>query len=259
LLTAQASPAKRAAAEKAAEIVAEAVESGSVSRLGVGTGSTTRLALQLLAERLGVERLGRLRLYASSLDTLLAIRGMGLEAYTAIPRGGLDLYFDGADEVAVEAGSCMILKGRGAAMTREKLLAYNSRRVIIVVDETKLSRSLGEKGRPLPVEVLPAAVEAVVWALEARGVPARPRGGCGCRDGPAVTDNCGVVVDVEPWGRMDVFEVEAFLETMPGVVEHGLFIGYADEVVVGRRDGSAGVVECRRTRVNPGLRRGWPS
>ena len=211
------------------------------------------MVLEEAASRGLVEKLRGLRVYASSLDTLLALRRLGVEASLHLPPEPLDVYIDGADEVAFEAGACWILKGRGAAMTREKILAYNSRHVVIVVDESKLSRRLGSLGKPLPVEALPTAFEAVAAALRARGLEAQPRAGCGCRDGPAVTDNCGVVVDVRGWEKLDPLELEALLETMPGVVEHGLFTGYADEVVVGYAGGRAERRPCRRTRRRPGV------
>jgi ribose 5-phosphate isomerase A len=202
----------------------------------------------LASDREALQLLRRVRLYASSLDTLYKLRRLGLEAYETLPPEPLDVYFDGADEVSVEAGICMAVKGRGAAMTREKILAFNSRYTILVVDETKLSRRLGEKGKPVPIEVLPPAVQPVCRMLESRGVKAEVRGGCACRDGPALTDNGGIVVDTWPWGVMSVFEYESLLDTTPGIVGHGLFIGYMDAVIVGFSRGDAGVYECKRTR-----------
>ncbi len=245
--------AKLAAAKAAARLIAERL--GGVERLGVGTGSTTRLTLQALLEEERDALRGK-RLYASSLDTLLALRSMGLEASLTLPPGGLDLYFDGADEVSFEANTCMVIKGRGAAMTREKLLAYNSRHVVIVVDESKVSERIGEKRKPLPVEVLPDALAPVLEALRAYGLRAEPRNGCGCRDGPAVTDNGGVVIDV--WGveRLGLLRLESIIDSIPGVIGHGAFAGYVDEIVVGSASGSE-VRRCRRTRINPALRPGW--
>lgn len=252
-----ANPAKQAAARLAAERLQQLLETlpeGEQPRIGVGTGSTTRLALEALAgSGEGLRLLRGARLYASSLDTLLALRRLGLEAQLSLPPQGLHLYFDGADEVSFEANTCLIIKGRGAAMTREKILAYNSRYTMIVVDESKLSSSLGEKGKPLPVEVHPDALEPVLAALRALGVRAEPRLGCGCRDGPAVTDNCGVVIDTWPWGRYELLRFEAVLDSIPGVIGHGAFAGYVDEVVVGRSGGDGWVRACRRTRRNPGL------
>lgn len=245
---------KRVAASAAAALLLEEVLPRA-ERVGVGTGSTTRLVVEEILSR-EPEALRGKRLYASSLDTLLFLEERGLEASLRVPRGGLDAYFDGADEVSFEAGTCMVVKGRGAAMTREKILAYNSRYVLLVVDESKVSGEVGEKGKPLPVEVLPDALTAVVEALRAMGLRAEPRGGCGCRDGPAVTDNGCIVVDVYGLEKLDVLRLESLVDSIPGVVGSGAFTGYVDEVVVGREDGSWERRKCRRTRMNPALRRG---
>jgi len=242
----KAAPAKARAAEAAYKHLKRFLE--GAERVGVGTGSTVRLVLEnLLSDPETRSLLEGARLYASSLDTLLYLRSRGLDVSQLLPRESLDIYFDGADEVAVQSGVCMAVKGRGAAMTREKILAYNSKYTLIVVDETKLSKALGEKRKPVPVEVLPPALDPLLALLESRGVEARVRDECGCRDGPTVTDNYGLVVDTWPWGRINIFEYESLLDTTPGVVGHGLFIGYMDEIIVGYQN-EARILRCRRTR-----------
>ncbi len=241
-----AAPAKLNAARAAYEHLRDVLR--EARRVGVGTGSTVKLVLEsLLRDPETRAALERAELYASSLDTLLTLQAYGLKAHTMLPRDPLDVYFDGADEVAIQAGMCMAVKGRGAAMTREKILAFNSTYTLLVVDESKLSHNLGEKGKPVPVEVLLPALHPVISMLEKRGVKAEVRGDCRCRDGPAITDNYGVVVDTWPWGRIGVFEYESLLDTTPGVVGHGLFIGYMDEIIVGY-PGEAKLFKCRRTR-----------
>jgi len=250
--------AKQVAASAAARRLLDTGLLARAERVGVGTGSTTRLVVEKLLELDPAALRGR-RLYASSRDTLLFLEGLGLEASLQVPPQGLDVYFDGADEVSFEANTCMVVKGRGAAMLREKLLAYNSRYVVIVVDEGKVSERLGEKGKPLPVEVHPDALSAVVAALRAMGLRAEPRAGCGCRDGPACTDNCGLVVDVWGLDRYSLLRLESMVEAVPGVYASGAFAGYVDEVVVGHGDGGSEVRRCRRTRVNPAIRGSAPS
>jgi ribose 5-phosphate isomerase A len=242
---------KQVAAEAAAKLLLEK-HLPSAERVGIGTGSTTRMVVEKLLELDPSSLRGR-RLYASSRDTQLFLESLWLEASLYVPRAGVDVYFDGADEVSFEAGTCMLIKGRGAAMLREKMLAYNSRHVVIVVDEGKVSQRLGEKGKPLPVEVHPDAASAVVAALEALGLRASIRAGCGCRDGPACTDNGGVVVDVWGFNGYDLLRLESIVETIPGVYGSGAFAGYVDEVVVGYGDGRSVVKRCRRTRRNPAL------
>ena len=247
-----ASLAKQVAAEKALSLLRDRL--ANATKIGVGTGSTVTKIVELIMDDPELSRVMRTaRVYASSLATLLTLRRYGVEAYSYAPSGGLDVYFDGADEVAVGASDCMLVKGRGAAMVREKILAYNSRYTLIVVDESKVSSSLGEKGKPVPVEVLEYALEPLLDELSARGIRAEVRGGCGCRDGPALSDNSGIVVDTWPWSVIGPEQYEALLDAVPGVIGHGLFIGYADAIVVGRGDGGSVVYSCRRTRRNPAL------
>ncbi len=236
--------AKRVAAREAARVVAEALPEARV--VGVGTGSTVKLVVEeLLADPEARRLLESRLLVASSYDTLLYLSSRGLRATLQIPGEGIDVYFDGADEVVLEDECCMV-KGRGAAMVREKLLAFYSSYSIAVVDESKVSRSLGDKGKPVPVEVLPPAIEAFTAYMKALGVEVRVRT-CDCKDGPAVTDNGGLVVDTWPWGRMGPREYARLLDGTPGVVGHGIFCGYFDLVVVGCSDGRAWRGECKRT------------
>ena len=246
------SKAKQIAARKAATLIAERLS--RVRRLGVGTGSTVRLVLEyLFSNEEYKELLMEKDIYVSSLDTFFVLRRLGLEPSLYLPRDGLDLYFDGADEVAIsENGDCGVIKGRGAALTREKILAYNSREVIIVVDESKLARELGEHNKPLPIEVVPAAADAVLAFLESRGVRAVLRDECKCRDGPAISDNYGLIIDSWPWDMYSLRDFIEELEKVPGVIEHGFFGGLIDEVIVGYSD-EARILRCRRTRRNPAL------
>ncbi len=240
-----ASEAKVRAAKEAANIIVKKLKPGM--RLGVGTGSTVRLVVDYLLSIPNAKQLLReIEVYVSSLDTLLYLQEKGVNAKQVLPRGGLDLYFDGADEVAIHAGMCQAVKGRGAAMTREKILAYASHYSILVVDESKISKNLGDKGKPVPVEVLQPALSILLDTLDSYGVETALRT-CDCRDGPALTDNNGIVVDTWPWGRLEPLRYEGILDTIPGVIGHGLFIGYFDTVIVGYQDDSA-IYECKRTR-----------
>ncbi len=246
------SKAKQIAAQMAAMLVAKRLS--KIKRLGVGTGSTVKLVLQyLLSDKEYRQLLVDISIYVSSLDTFFALRGLGVEPSLYVPRTGLDLYFDGADEVVIAGrGDCSAIKGRGAALTREKILAYNSREVIIVVDESKLAQRLGEHGKPLPIEVVPAAADAVLAFLESRGIRAALRGECKCRDGPAISDNYGLIIDSWPWDTYPVNDFVEELERVPGVIEHGFFGGLIDKVVVGYGS-EARIFECTRTQRNPAL------
>ncbi len=246
------SKAKQIAAREAATLIAERLP--RLSRLGVGTGSTVKLVLEyLLSDEKHKQLLMEKDIYVSSLDTFFTLRRLGLKPSLYPPRNGLDLYFDGADEVAIsEKGDCGIIKGRGAALTREKILAYNSREVIIVIDESKLAHRLGEHNKPLPIEVVPIAADAVLAVLESMGVRASLRDECRCRDGPAISDNYGLIIDSWPW---DTYSLKDFIEELkkvPGVIEHGFFGGLVNQVVVGYSD-EARILRCRRTKKNPAL------
>ncbi len=240
------SKAKENAARKMYTILRELIP--RASSIGIGTGSTVRLVLQyLLSDPDTRSTLEARDLYASSMDTLLFLEENGLHASLFLPATGLDIYFDGADEVAIHSGKiCQAVKGRGAAHTLEKIYAYSSRTVYLVIDDSKLSKNLGEKGKPVPVETHPAAYRLVRSILESQGVRVEERK-CNCRDGPTVTDSGGLVLDTWPWKVYDPYRYEGVLDTIPGVIGHGLFIGYMDYVVVGS-NGGASVYECKRTR-----------
>jgi len=246
------SEAKLVAARKAAELVSEKLE--YVETLGIGTGSTVKLVVEHLLRNDAVRStLRRRNIYASSLDTLFFLRAHGLEPSPYIPGSGIDLYFDGADEIVVDPG-CYVVKGRGAALTREKIFAYNSREVIIVVDESKLSPRLGGLGKPLPVEVLPEAVDAVISFIKSKGIRVSIRNECKCRDGPALSDNHGVILDVWPWSLVEPRKFIEELERVPGVIEHGFFHGLVDEIVIGYTNGPR-LHKCQRTVINPAILR----
>jgi len=225
-------------------------------RIGIGTGSTVKLVLSRMLEDELIGSLMKTKLlYVSSLDTLIFLRRYGLDAYLYLPRDGLDLYLDGADEVSFEAGSCMVLKGRGAAMTLEKILAYNSKYSVVLIDESKVSSQLGEKSKPVPLEVMPHVLEPVIEILKARGVRAEIRGECRCRDGPACSDAGGYVIDTWPWKVIEPIEYESLLDTIPGVISHGLFIGYIDKVLIGYSNREVEERVCKRTRIALHLRK----
>ncbi|HIC99305.1 MAG TPA: ribose 5-phosphate isomerase A [Pyrodictiaceae archaeon] len=239
------SKAKEIAAERAYQIVKQMLD--RIQVLGIGTGSTVKLVINKLLDDARVrKRLSSMKVIASSLDTLYLLEEAGVHASLEVPADGIDLYFDGADEVAVGKHSvCQVLKGRGGAMVREKLLAFYSKEALLVVDESKISHVLGEKNKPVPVEVMADALQAVRRFLEGHGVKVVVRQGSG-KDGPVISDNGNPILDTWPW-HMPVHRYEALLDTIPGVVGHGIFLGYFNRVVVGYKDGVEEYT-CRRTR-----------
>ena len=178
----------------------------------------------------------KVRCIPTSRETEGLARGLGLPLTDFSEVGELDLAIDGADEVDPK---CNLIKGGGGALLREKIVASASSRVIIVVDETKLVDHLG--AFPLPVEVLPFGWQRTLRRLERLGCKAalRERGG-----EPFLTDNGNYILDCR-FGRIDDPPgLEQEIDLIPGVVESGLFLGLADLVLVGRREGMVEEIPC---------------
>jgi ribose 5-phosphate isomerase A len=213
---------KKMAAEKAVEYV----EDGLV--VGLGTGSTVEYTLKKLGEMVkdGLKITG----IPSSLKTkkLAAEYGIPLADIDEYPE--IDLTIDGADEVD---SNLNLIKGGGGALTREKIIAYHSKKEIIVVDETKIVKGLG-CDFPLPVEVTKYGWVATKKSLEDLGCVAELRK---IIDEPFITDNSNYILDCD-FGKIDEPSyLEKEINLIPGVVENGLFIDLVDEVIVGSKQG----------------------
>lgn len=229
--------AKEAVAREALKILM----SGDYRLVGVGTGSTVEKLVNFLAGE--AELVGKRLFVPSSLDTALKLKRIGASVIHPHVVSKIDVYFDGADEVDGEGN---MIKGGGAALTTEKVLSYASSYNVFLVDYTKLSRRLGEK-RPIPVEVLPHAISVVSEKLSRLGLEHKIRESTGGKYGPVTTDIGGVVIDVIAPPGIGLEELESLLESIPGVVATGLFLGYADELLVGYPD-RVERVKVRRAR-----------
>lgn len=223
--------AKRHAAAAAVDLV----EDGMV--LGLGTGSTANLMLARLAERV---RGGlKVRGVPTSVATMELARHLDIPLTTLDDDLALDLTLDGADEVDPEF---RLIKGLGGALLREKVVAAASKRLAIMVDESKVVKQLGTKA-PLPVEVVRFAwrpAQERVRALGCEPVLRRAKEG-----EPFVSDNGNLILDCRfAEGIAEPERLEAQVNNLPGVVENGLFLGMATEVVVGTQAGAR--VERRR-------------
>lgn len=210
--------------EQAARYAASLVEPGMT--VGLGSGSTAELAVRALAERV---RSGlRIVTVATSQRTARLARRVGLELQEPEEVERIDLAIDGADEV--EERSLALLKGRGGALVREKLVARVAARVVIVVDETKLVPQLGTR-HPVPVEVVPFGWNWCARWLEEMGGTVALR----CReDGrPFRSDNGNFILDVWFGPIAEPQKLAEAVKRLPGVVDHGLFLDLADLVVVG--------------------------
>ncbi len=218
---------KRAAGVQAAELV----DSGM--RLGLGTGSTVAHLLVALAERLNGGALSDVVAVPTSLRTAREARELGIPLTSLTETPFLDLTIDGADEV--DPGLNLI-KGLGGALVREKIVAQASRRLAIMVDDGKMVTALGTRC-PVPVEVVQFGWEVHAPFVESCGADPVLRVG---PDGePMVTDNGNYIIDCHfPDGIGDAEGFERAIRARAGVVESGLFLGMATEVLV---SGPAGV------------------
>jgi ribose 5-phosphate isomerase A len=223
---------KRAAAAKSLDYV----EAGQI--VGLGSGSTAALAVQMLAERV---RAG------------LAIRGVATSAATRrLAEAGripllplaqvtrLDLTIDGADEVDPEL---QLIKGGGAALLHEKIVAFASDRLIIIVDSSKLVPRLGAFS--LPVEVVPAARRLLAERLRALGCTPTLRLQAGASE-PLVTEEGNHLLDCAFGEIPDPRHLARTLADLPGVVEHGLFVDMAHLVIVGRGEATEVLTRGRK-------------
>lgn len=211
----------------AAAVAVEYVQNNM--RLGLGTGSTTEFALRFLSER--VKQGLRVTGVPSSIATAKLARRLKIPLVAdegAFKK--IDLTIDGADEVDAQLN---LIKGGGGALTREKIIASRSDRVIIIVDEKKRVAQLGKF--PLPVEVLPFGWESTAALLRALGarVALREKEAKAFR-----TDNGNFILDCTFRGIAEPARLAAQIKALTGVVEAGLFIGLADLVIVGKKDGS---------------------
>jgi ribose 5-phosphate isomerase A len=212
---------KRAAAEKALELVRDGM------LLGLGSGSTANYFTE------GVGRLiasgMKLRGVPSSRRTAELAAANGIPVVTELV-GLIDLAVDGADEVDPALN---LIKGRGGALFREKVVAAASKRFVVVVDESKMVETLGVG--VLPVEVLPFLWRTTADRLIALGATLVVRGG---EEAPFITDNGNLILDLTiAEGVKDAGALATAIKTTTGVVEHGLFAGMADTCIVASSEG----------------------
>jgi len=219
---------KRAAAARAVEFVRPGM------RVGLGTGSTARCFVELLAERVraGLDVLA----VPTSEATRLDAERLGIPLSTLEDTPQLDITVDGADEIDPDLN---LIKGGGGALLREKIVASASARLIVIADQRKWVRVLGRF--PLPIEVVPFGLAVIRAAVEAACAAAGSPGPALLRrnkDGHAfVTDGGHWILDAALGRISDPRELAARLRAITGVVEHGLFIGLARTALVAGETG----------------------
>lgn len=206
---------------------ANEVKDGQI--LGLGTGSTTHYFIEKVGKRVadeGIEVMG----IPTSYQSFLLAKKWNIPV-TSLDEHEIDLAVDGADEIDPDLN---LIKGGGAAHTLEKIVDYSAKELIIIADESKLVDTLG--AFPLPVEIIPESVSPVFKALKDIGGKPEIRMGQ-LKDGPVITDNGNFVVDIEFGEIANPISMEKELNTIPGVVENGLFTEMVDKVIIGGKDG----------------------
>jgi ribose 5-phosphate isomerase A len=214
------------AKKKAAYEAVQHVKDGFI--VGLGSGSTAAYAIEALGERIKRERISVLGVPTSYQAFLLAVEH-GIAVTTLEEHPIIDVDIDGADQIDPKLN---LIKGMGAALAREKIVASASKQNIIIADASKKVKALGENNHPVPVEVLPFAITFVKRRIEAAGGKAVLREGKS-KLGPVITDNGNAIIDAVFGVINNAAELEQKLKMIPGVVETGLFTHLADTAYVG--------------------------
>lgn len=213
----------------AAIAAAQAVESGMV--LGLGTGSTAFYLVNEIGRRMAEEGL-RVSAMATSEKTAGQARALKIPLLSFADRTDIDLTIDGADEVL--PGPLYLIKGHGGALLREKIVASSSRRMIVIVDESKIVAKLGAT-MAVPVEVVPFGWESTQKKLQNLGAKTQLR--ITETGAPFVTDGGHYIVNCDFGAMEDPRETAHHLDHVVGAVEHGLFLKFASKVYVGGPQG----------------------
>jgi ribose 5-phosphate isomerase A len=224
-LKANLEPIQEAKKEAALEAVKH-VKDGFI--VGLGSGSTAAFAIEAIGERIKHEKLRVMGIPTSYQAFLLAVE-CGIPITTLDEHQLIDVTIDGADQITPEL---FLIKGMGAALAREKIVAAVSKLNIIIADEKKKVKVLGENNQSVPIEVLPFAISLVKRKII--NVGGRPvlREGKG-KLGPVITDNGNAILDSYFGEIAKPAELEVKLKMIPGVVETGFFVGLTDIAYIG--------------------------
>ncbi|MEC7839314.1 MAG: ribose-5-phosphate isomerase RpiA [Chlamydiota bacterium] len=216
--------AKQAVGKKAAEMV----EDGML--VGLGTGTTSACFIDSLIERCR-QGLNIQAVATSQRSEKQALHG-GINIIDVNSTTYLDICFDGADEIDPDK---QMIKGGGGALLREKIVASMSKKMIVMVDESKCVTKLGKF--PLPIEIIPFGFPSTIEQIQALGFKGQIR--TTGRDYKYITDSGHYIYDIVlPSNEVTLQEVHRSLINIPGVIETGLFLGFADSVIIGKADGS---------------------
>lgn len=206
---------------------AELVKDGDI--VGLGTGSTTHYFIEKLGKRIKEEEM-EIKGIPTSYQSFLLAKDSGI-TITTLEEYSIDIAVDGADEVDNQLN---LIKGGGAAHTLEKIVDESADRFVVIVDDSKIVETLGKF--PVPLEVIPEARRTVSDHVKKyNGIPVLRM--AERKDGPVITDNGNFILDVNFGSVEDPEYLEKELNSIPGVVENGIFAGIVDEVIVGTKEG----------------------
>ncbi|MGL6298556.1 MAG: ribose-5-phosphate isomerase RpiA [Methanobacteriaceae archaeon] len=211
----------------AAIAAAEEIKDGMI--VGLGTGSTTHYFIEKLGE---IARNNHWEIMGvpTSYQSFLLAKEQGI-AITTLDEHDIDIAVDGADEIDADLN---LIKGGGAAHTLEKIVDYSAAEFIVIADESKIVENLG--AFPLPIEIIPSSVKLVFSSLNDMGAASEIRMGQ-LKDGPVITDNGNFVVDANFGLIENPVEMEKELNSIPGVVENGIFSEIVDKAIIGTSEG----------------------
>ena len=215
--------------QQAAERAAEFVQPGMV--IGLGSGSTAVFAMRRIAKLHKEGRLDNIVGFATSKAVLKEAQELGIPVMPEEMERSIDLTIDGADEVDPDLN---LIKGGGGALLREKIVAQNSRRVVIVCDDSKLSPALGTH-RAVPVEVLFFGWQSQLRYLESLGARVTVRQSE--KGTPFVTDSGNMILDCNFGPIAGPAELAITLSARAGIVEHGLFLNLATDLIIAGKEG----------------------
>lgn len=197
--------------------------------IGLGSGSTVAYVIEEIGNRIKLEKIRVLAVPTSYQALTLAVKH-GIQLTTLEEHPILDITIDGADQID---GELNLIKGMGGALTREKIVASASKKLVIVADERKKVKFLGENNHPVPIEALPFAAPIVMRRIkEIDGKPFLRESDK--KVGPVITDNGNIIIDVNFGLVPEPAKLESKLKNLPGVVETGLFIGMTALAYIGK-------------------------
>ncbi|MDP8003683.1 MAG: ribose 5-phosphate isomerase A [Caldisphaera sp.] len=225
---------KKEAAKGAVELVKDLIN--NFNMIGLGTGNTIKSFIDEARSLLFNKKI-----ISSSNSTTIYVSSQGFDVIE-MPLNALDyLYIDGADEFTKEGD---MIKGGGGALLGEKILAFSGKINIFVVGEDKLVNKLGEK-RPVPIEIVPKSYPYVLKVINSYRFKSELRQSSG-KIGPVISDWGGFLLDISTGPIENPYKLNNILKSIPGVIETGIFLGYADYIVVGKKDCGYYVIKSKR-------------